>query len=49
MDQKQLDAFLDDATHAVAELYHKASGKQIDDKDLYALNDLLTEFFQKRE
>jgi hypothetical protein len=49
MNQKELDDFLDNATHAVANLYCKTSGEQLQEKELYALNDLITEFFQRRK
>jgi len=39
------DAFLDDATHKVSELWEDCQGRTLTIDELYALNDLLTAFF----
>jgi hypothetical protein len=45
MDNERFDGFLDDAAHAVADLWEKNGGERIGDRELYTLNDLLTQFF----
>lgn len=42
------DDFLDDATHAVHDMWVERGGKKLDTDDLYALNDVLTEFFKDK-
>ena len=48
MDDQIRDDFLDDATHAVNELWEKVGGERLPLEDLYSLNDLLTSFFAHR-
>lgn len=49
MDTKIFDEFLDDATHAVRDLWETASaGQKLGENETYALNDLLTAFFQDK-
>lgn len=46
MDEDEFDAFIDGATHAVADLFtRRFGGKILSIEDLYALNDALTSFF----
>jgi hypothetical protein len=42
----QFDDFLDDATHAVCELYEAAGGRKMDTNERYRLNDELERFFR---
>jgi hypothetical protein len=42
------DEFLNEATHAVHDLWVKAGGKKLDTDELYDLNDTLTAFFSSR-
>lgn len=39
MDGEQFDDFLDDATHAVADLWEKNGGESMKINEKYALND----------
>lgn len=48
MEGERLDRFLDDATHAVADLWERRGGLALSLDDKYALNDALTQFFQGR-
>lgn len=41
----QFDKFLDDATHAVCDLYKAAGGRKMDLDEMYSLNDELERFF----
>lgn len=42
------DDFLDDAVHAVNELWLKAGGQILVDEELYDLNNKIQEFFQPK-
>lgn len=44
-DESGFDEFLDDATHAVHDMWTERGGAKLDIDGLYALNDLLTAFF----
>ena len=44
---EELDDFLDDATHVIADLYEKRGGLPLTTNELYFLNDALTDFFYK--
>lgn len=43
--EDDFDAFLDDATHKVREMWEDRHGRPLTIDELYALNDLLTAFF----
>jgi hypothetical protein len=45
MNTKQFDTFLDDATHAVRDMWENIGGRELGENEQYALNDLLTQFF----
>ena len=45
MTRDQLDSFLYDATHRVAQMWEERSGQELTTDELYALNDCLTAHF----
>ena len=47
MDGEQFDDFLDDATHAVDDLWEKNGGESMKINEKYALKDLLAHFFER--
>jgi hypothetical protein len=47
MDQKQMDEILDNATHAVNEVWQRSTGKSLDMDELDDLNDALAAFFDE--
>ena len=50
MDNQHFDAFLDDATHKVSNMWERQSGSKLSTDEKYELNDVLTAFFgQRRE
>lgn len=48
MNNDKFDEFLDDATHDAADRWQKAGGKRLNTEELYALNDLLTAYFNDK-
>jgi hypothetical protein len=46
MNIEELDDFLDDATHAVCDLYGAATGHKVDSEFLHSINDALDELFR---
>lgn len=49
MDNEIFDDFLNEATWAVRDLWEKVSKTKIKDDELYALNDVLTQFFADKK
>lgn len=47
-DDESFDNFLDDATHAVRGMWEDRGGEKLGEEETYALNDLLTAFFQDK-
>lgn len=47
-DDAVFDAFLDDATHAVHNMWVSSGGTVFTTEDLYALNDVLTQHFSSK-
>ena len=47
-DDKEFDEFLDDASHAVADLWKSRGGAELTDDEKCDVNDLLTEYFRDK-
>lgn len=45
MNDQKWDAFLNDATYAVTDLWFDATGETLNTQEKYTLNDLLESFF----
>ena len=44
-DQNDFDEFLDDATHAIGNMWHRRGGRPLTSEELYEINDWLTAYF----
>jgi hypothetical protein len=49
MTDEAFDEFLNDATLAVRDIWEKASGDKMRETEIYALNDVLTAFFNDKK
>ena len=49
MNEDTFDDFLDEATHEVEKIWWYNGGKELTTDELYALNDLLTQFFADKK